>query len=346
MKTNLLLFFFAFSIIIGPGYNTYLHYDFSYSIDAKTYIAIAKSDFKDQSITRRYRVLVPFVAEAIAYPISKIYTRLWPQRNDSDWPLRLAFLIVNCVVTSLAALVIFHICRLYGAGAVSSFMAMMAVLVSSWTNYTVGIPMTDSLYLLIIALTVYGIKAKNAIALICCIFIGPFAKESFIFIAPIIFFWGCIPKWKQVILFILSATLVFGSRWLIDLQAGTAYSSSFLNAFDHTDNFSYTLHRVFAFRGLGELFTILGTFTFIILAGFTGGKYERNKWVPYLDWPCLALIFSLIIHAILSGEVSRMLYFGAPVWAIMMSLILDRHKRFEGYRKLMKPDDNNTDQAK
>lgn len=334
MKTNFLIFLFAFSIILGPGYNTYLHFDFSYSIDAKTYMAIAKGDFKDQSITRRYRVPVPFLAEVVAYPISKIYTSLWPQRSDNDWPLRLAFLIVNCILTSLAALVIFHICRLYGASAASSFMAMMAIMVSSWTNYTVGLPMTDSLYLLVIALTIYGIKAKNSIALIFCIFMGPFAKESFIFIAPIIFFWGCIRRWKQVILFLISGALVFGARWLIDQNAGTAYTSSFLNAFDHTDNFSYTLHRVFALRGLGEMFTILGTFTFIILAGLTGGKTERKKWMPEIDWPCIALIFALIIHAILSGEVSRMLYFGGPVWAVMLAIIFDRHKWFDNFRKL------------
>ncbi len=308
-------------------------------------MAIAKGDFKDQSVTRRYRVPVPFIAEAVAYPISKIYTSLWPQRSDSEWPLRLSFLIVNCIITSLAAVVIFHICRLYGAGAVSSFIAMTAIMTSSWTNYTVGIPMTDSLYLLIIALTLYGIKSKDAKALIFCIFIGPFAKESFIFIASIIFFWGCIPKWKQVILFVLSGVIIFGARWLIDQQAGTAYSSSFLNAFDHTDNFSYTLHRIFALRGLGELFTILGTFTFIILVGFTERKSERNRWIPYLDWPCLALIFALIIHAILSGEVSRMLYFGAPIWAIMISLVLEKHKWFESYRKLMQIDKNMNDQT-
>lgn len=298
-------------------------------------MAIAKGDFKDQSITRRYRVPVPFIAAVVAYPISKIYMHLWPQRSDSDWPLRLAFLIVNYIITALAAVVIFHVCRRYGASSVSSLIAMIAVMASSWTNYTVGDPMTDSLYLLVISLVIYGIKAKDRRALIFCIFVGPFAKESFVFIAPIIFFWGYIPKWKQVILFALSGAVVFGARWLIDQQAGATYSASFLNAFDHTDNFSYTIHRIFAMRGLGEMFTVMGTFTFIILAGFVGGKAERRKWLPAIDWPCITLILALIIHAILSGEVSRMLYFGAPVWALMMALVLDRHKWFAGYRRLL-----------
>ena len=45
--------FFALSMVIGSGYNMYLHYDFSHNIDTKTYLAVAKGDFKDQSVTRR-----------------------------------------------------------------------------------------------------------------------------------------------------------------------------------------------------------------------------------------------------------------------------------------------------
>jgi hypothetical protein len=334
LKTPFFVFFIALSMVIGQGYNMYLHYDFSHTIDTKTYLSIAKGDFKDQSMTRRYRVLVPFASAVIAYPISKMYTWLWPQRGEDEWPLRLAFYIVNSILCALAAVVIFNTCRLYGATVLSSFIAMTAILAGRWMNYTVGLPMTDSLYLLVVALTIYGIKAKDPKALIFCIFIGPFAKESFLFVAPIIFFWGCIPKWKQVIYFVLSGALVFGTRYLIDKQTGTTYSSSFLNAFDHSENFSYSLHRIFSAHGVGELFTIMGTFTFLILAGFLGGRSERKKWIPLIDWPCIALILALIVHALLSSEVARMLFFGSPVWALMIALILDRHKWFMGYRRL------------
>lgn len=334
LRTNLFVFFFALSLLIGSGYNMYLHYDFSHTIDTKTYLAIAKGDFRDQSMTRRYRVLVPFASAVVAWPISKMYTKLWPQRGEDEWPLRLAFFMVNSILCAVAGVIIFNICRLYGATVISSFLAMTAILAGRWMNYTVGLPMTDSLYLLVIALTIYGIKAKSPLALIFCIFIGPFAKESFIFVAPIIFFWGCIPKWKQVIYFILSGSLVFGARYLIDQKAGTTYSSSFLNAFDHTENFTYSLQRIFSFHGIGEIFTVMGTFTFIILAGFFGGKTERRKWITLIDWPSIALIFALIIHAVLSSEVARMLFFGSPIWALMIALILDRHRWFGGYRRM------------
>jgi len=332
--THFLLFFIAFSIILGSGYNTYLHYDYGYAIDSKTYMAIAKGDFKDQSVTRRYRVIVPFMAAAVAWPISKVYAKIWPQRSADEWPLRLSFFLINCILTAIAAVFIFYFCRQYGASAISSFIGMVAVLASSWTNYTIGVPMTDSLYLLILAITMYGIKAKDPRALIIAIFIGPFAKESFVFIAPIIFFWGCIPKWKQLIYFILSGTIVFGARFLIDQQTGSAYSSSMMNAFDHTDNFGYSLMRVFSIHGIGEMFTVMGTFTFMILAGFFGSKRERKNVLGFIDWPCIGLIIALIIHAILSVEVARMLFFGAPVWALFLAMVLDKHKWFGGYRRL------------
>jgi hypothetical protein len=333
-NSSFFVFFFALSVVIGSGYNMYLHYDFSHTIDTKTYLAIAKGDFKDQSITRRYRVLVPFVAEVVAYPISKVYTMLWPQRGEDEWPLRLAFFIVNSILAAIAAVYIFRICLLYGGSVVSSFLAMVAVLAGRWMNYTVGLPMTDSLYLLVIALALYGIKNRNNWALIFCIFIGPFAKESFIFIAPIIFFWGSIARWKQIIYFILSGAIVFTARYLIDKQTGLSFSSSFLNAFGHSENFDYTLTRIFSVHGIGELLSVMGTYTFMILAGFTGGKAEQKKWVPIIDWPCIALIFALIVHAILSSEVARMLFFGSPVWALMLTMVLDRHRLFAGYRKM------------
>jgi uncharacterized membrane protein YjjB (DUF3815 family) len=328
------LFLMALSIVIGPGYNMYLHYDFSHTIDTKTYLAIAGGDFKDQSLTRRYRVIVPFIAEAVSYPISLVYKKLWPQRPQDQWPLRLAFYIVNSILVAITGVVIFYACRAYNATVLSAFIGMMAILCSRWTNYTVGLPMTDSLYMLIIALTIYGIKTRNNAIQLFCIFVGPFAKESFIFIAPIIFFLGSIPKWKQLIYFLVAGAMVFGLRYWIDMQAGSNTASSLQNDIAHTENWMETFQRIFAVRGLGELFTIMGTFTFMMLAGFLGGKAERKSWMKELDWACGLLLISLIVHAVLSIEVSRMLYFGSVLWAIVLALVLDRHKYFKVYRQI------------
>lgn len=334
-REKFIVFFLALSLVIGPGYNMYLHYDFSHTIDTRTYLDIAKGQFKNESLTRRYRVPVPWVAAAVAWPISKIYTAVWPARAADEWPLRLAFYIVNSILAAIAGVVIFYTCRAYGSTVISSFMAMMAVMAGRWMNYTAGLPMTDSLYLLVVSLTLYAIKTKNNPALIACIFLGPLAKESFIFIAPIIFFFGSVPKWKQVILFLLSGVLVFSLRWWIDKQAGTVTDASLENAFLHYETITESFRRIFSVKGFGELFTVMGTFTFIIFAGFTRNKASRS-WMRSIDLPAILLLLAILVHAFLSGEISRMLFLGSVIWAVCMALILDRHRLFGAYRRLFK----------
>src|SRR5437868_3402209 len=106
-NSTFIIFFLALSITIGPGYSMYLHYDFSHSNDTRIYLAVAKGNFKAQTLTRRYRVLVPFAAAAVDYPISKIYKKLWSQRGDDEWPLRLAFYIVNSILCAIAGMFAF-----------------------------------------------------------------------------------------------------------------------------------------------------------------------------------------------------------------------------------------------
>lgn len=338
LRERFIVFFLALSMVVGPGYNMYLHYDFSHTIDTRTYLDVAKGNFEGESLTRRYRVVVPAIAAVVAWPISKIYTAIWPHRPADEWPLRLAFYIVNSLLAALAGIVIFYTCKAYGATAVSSFVAMTAIMAGRWMNYTAGLPMTDSLYLLIVSLTLYAIKTKNNTALIACIFLGPLAKESFIFIAPIIFFFGSVAKWKQVVLFLLSGALVFSLRWWIDRGAGTGGGASLENALMHSENFIVSLKRIFSIKGLGELFTIMGTFTFMILAGFLGKRAETYSWRKAVDAPLLLMVLAIIIHAVLSGEVSRMLFLGSVIWAVLLALVLDRHKYFGAYRRLLNLD--------
>lgn len=341
-REKFLIFFLALSMVIGPGYNMYLHYDFSHTIDTRTYLDIAKGKFENESLTRRYRVPVPWAAAVVAWPISKVYTAIWPSRPADEWPLRLAFYIVNSILAAIAGMIIFYTCRAYGGSVISSFIAMTAVMAGRWMNYTAGLPMTDSLYLIIVSLTLYAIKTRNNPALIACILLGPLAKESFIFIAPIIFFFGSVPKWKQVILFLLSGAIAFALRWWIDRQAGTSGDASLENAFLHADNIIVSLKRIFSVKGLGELFTIMGTFTFIILAGFTGNKPNSSPWRKAIDLPVLLLLVAILIHAVLSGEVSRMLFLGSVIWAVLMALVLDRHRLFSTYRLLFNIDRQET----
>ena len=72
----------AVALLAGPAYPTYVHYDFSHSRDTLTYLSLAKGEFKGTSVTRRYRVVVPALAAAVAWPVEQVYARVWPNRRS------------------------------------------------------------------------------------------------------------------------------------------------------------------------------------------------------------------------------------------------------------------------
>ncbi|WMJ74580.1 hypothetical protein RCC89_15615 [Cytophagaceae bacterium ABcell3] len=334
-KQHILVFLICFGAVLGNNYLTYLHFDYSGIPDAASYLKMGEGNF-DVTATHRYRVVVPALAAATAIPINKVYEKLWPNRSESQWPLKFSFYLINSFLFSLAAYLIFLTCLAYKASVISSLIALIAVISSRWVQVMAAIPMTDSFYLLVIALSVYGMKKQSPALLATAIVLGPLAKESFIFIAPIILFYGrnTIPFIKQAPLFVLGGILAFGTRHLIDLHLTIAATESLNNAFAHFENFKHTFFRLFSIRGAGEILSVYSIFSLIIFIGLTGGKNERNKWIKYLDGPCLFLPIVIILHMFLSTEAGRMMFFASPVVAVVMALILDKHKAFTPWQKL------------
>ena len=327
-KKFLILFLFSLAIISANAYNAYLHYNFPLSVDGENYFKMAQSNY-DVNITHRYRVIIPIAASIVATPISKIYKTIWPHRPENSWPLRLGFLLVNSLIMALSGALIFLLCEAYGTSFFTSIISTIVILTCRWTTYFAGTVSTDSLYFLIIILVMYGIKIRNSLLITIAIFIGPFAKESFIFIAPLIFFFSSIPKKKQIILFLLSGILVFSVRSLIDYQVGSAFSSSLYYAFEYFENFRITFFRMFSLKGFFEVFSVLGFYFLIILIGFTGGKDKVKLWFKYVDMPLIILFLLIWLHVFLSTEIARMLFFATPTWAVTIALIIEHHPRFD-----------------
>ncbi len=323
------IWLFALALLVSPAYNLFLSYDYKSNPDCNTYISIARGEFNDQSLTRRYRVIIPFAAKAFAWPLESVSAKLWPSRVGDDAPLRLGFLFVNLVLMATVGLVIYLTCKAYLISQAGSLLAMIAVLCGGrWGNLFSAIPITDSLYLLVIAASILAIKTHNNRLLALCIIIGPLAKESFIFIAPLIFFFAPMHKWKQLILFVSAGIVAFSIRYFIDMKAGSTLLESLVNDVHHTENIGYALQRIANLRGLGELCTVLGFFTIILMIGFTKGKEGIKSWASCMDPMLWWLIPILFLHAVLSSEVARMLYLGSTVWAVMIGLIWDKHPVF------------------
>jgi hypothetical protein len=312
----------------------YVHYDFSHSIDTRSYLSVARGEFRGTSITRRYRVLVPAAAALAAWPLERVYARIWPQRATQDWPLRLGFYLVNTLLLAAAGLVMFRTCLLYGATPAAALLALVAVLTSRWAVYLAGLPLVDSLYVLVFALGFYAARSGSRLALVVCILLGPHAKESFVFLAPWLLLFGQRAlRWPwQLMWLVLSGSLAYGVRHWIDGQAGAAPQESVQNALNHVENISYSLHRLFSVKGVGEIFSIFGFFTLVLMLGLRGGKASTKHWLFPLGWASLWLAIVVVVHMLLSSELARMGYLFAPVFAVAFSLILTWHPTFAWLR--------------
>ena len=325
------MYLFAVGIVAGSAYTMYVHYDFSHSIDTSSYLGVARGEFRGNSLTRRYRVLVPAAAAVVAWPLERVYAHIWPQRATTDWALRLAFYLVNTLLLAGAGLVMFQTCLLYGATPAAALLALVAVLTSRWAVYLAGLPLVDSLYVLVFALGFYAARSGSRLALVACILLGPHAKESFVFLAPWLLVFGQRAlRWPwQLLWFALSGMLVYAVRHWIDAQAGTEAQASVQNAFSHVENIAYSLRRLFSVKGAGELFSIFGFFSLVLLLGLRGGWSVIHRWLLPPGWPSLWLGLAVVVHMLLSSELARMGYLLSPVFAVAFSLVLTRHPTFQ-----------------
>lgn len=276
------------------------------------------------------------MAKAVSKPFEKIYSKIWPKRPSGTWPLQIGYYIVNSLLCALAGLVLFELSRSYGVSGIWTLVAITAILSSRWLTYMAGLPLTDSLYLLVISATFLGLRTNNSTLLICVILIGPFAKESFVFIAPIIFFYAHMGWIKKILAFVISGVVVFAVRYWIDHSNGLEVEASFSKAFDTFNTIEYSLKRMFSIKGIGEIFSVIGVFWAIICIGFWRGKNDIKSWGSKMDAPILWLIPAIIIHILLSGDVARMMLFGAPVLVVTIGLILEHHRSFNTLRTTLR----------
>ncbi len=306
----------------------YAHYDFSHSLDTRSYLRLAHGEVQGVNVTRRYRVLVPALAAAAAVPLQSAYARIWPQRTTADGPLRLAFYLVNTLLMALFGLLLYQTARLHGATAAAAALAVAAVLSSQWAVYTSGLPLVDSLYLLLFALAFYAAQRAWGLGLGVALLLGPLAKESFVFLVPWLLVFGrrALPWPQQLLALAGGVGLAAGVRHGVDARLGAPAAESVANAFDHLNNLIYSLKRMFSVKGFGELFGIFGFFWLALLPGIAGraAAPAASSWRAALGWPGVAFGGVVAVHMLLSGDLGRMGYLAAPVFTVALALALPR----------------------
>jgi len=308
-------------MLLNMAYPMYVHYDFSHSLDTRSYLRLASGRFDSVNVTRRYRVLVPAVAGTLARPIAQVYGKIWPQRPAGEWPRRFAFFLVNCGLLGAAGATWWRAARQAGASTGTVAVALLAVLSSRWAEYIAGLPLVDSLYLLVFGWSYYawrrGPGAGWAVAL--ALLLGPLAKESFVFLLPWLLWFGRRAlgwRWQLAALAVGVAALGAVHYW-IDKAAGVPHTDTITNALAHAENITYSLQRAASPKGLGELLNIFGLFTLPVLLALARPA-GRQALAPVLGSAEATLLVVVLVHMLLSSELGRMGYLFAPVFTVAL----------------------------
>ncbi|GAB3579474.1 hypothetical protein GCM10027345_19630 [Hymenobacter daeguensis] len=330
----LLPWLLAVATLANLAYPMYVHFDFSHSPDTRSYLHMAAGRFDSIRVTHRYRVLVPAAAAVVAVPIAKVYGRVWPQRPAGWWPLRFSFYLVNCMLLAAAGACWFNGARQAGASAEAAALAMLAVLTSRWAEYAAGLPLTDSLYLLVFGLGYYAVRRGpgSAWAVFLALLLGPLAKESFFFLVPWLLWFGrpALAWSRQLLALAGGLAALFVVHYVIDRQLGAPASQSVSNALAHADNLLYSIRRACSPKGVGELLSIFGLFTLIpFVARWL--EYRRrpiaHSMFDGLGKPEMGLLTVVGAHMLLSGDLGRMGYLAAPAFCAALALVFTHWRR-------------------
>lgn len=329
----LLPWLLAVAVLANMAYPMYVHFDFSHSPDTRSYLRMAAGQFDSIRITHRYRVVVPAAAAAVGVPVAKVYGRVWPQRPAGQWPLRFAFYVVNCALLAAAAACWFNAALCIGASPSAAVLALLAVLSSRWAVYAAGLPLTDSLYLLVVALGYYAARrgAGAGWALVLALLAGPLAKESFFLLLPWLCWYGrgALSWPKQAIATVAGVGALALVHYAVDtrIQAPTAETLS--NAVDHFGNLMYSARRALSPKGIGELLSIFGFFIFLLPLGLWLDRRSSvpTRWHRFLGWPEATFAMLVGVHMALSGDLGRMGYLVSPVFCAALALVFTHYRR-------------------
>ena len=318
-RLDVWIFFLSLAVIHGVSFHVISITDASELKDCVSYLGLAEFDF-DQYEVRKYRVIVPFLASFLNFLLGDVFQALSPWSFAGDFPISMSFLIVNNLIMALAGVLVFKYVFSHTQRFLPALIGLISLLTCRWTGFIAGLPLVDSLYLLVLVMVLLGLKTRDNKLIIAAIFLGPWAKEAFIFIAPIIFFYSGVSRKKQILLFLLSGILVFSARFSIDVYSQTSQMAAIEEDFMHFGEIPTSLKRLFSFHGLYEVFSVTGFWILLIIPALM-----KKSLITYLqrfkafEWWFVAAV---ILQVLLSTDLARMLYLLTPVLAVLWGVII------------------------
>lgn len=326
LREHNLVFLFCMAVMTGPAIAILFAFDLSQAKDCYSYLGLAHFDF-EQNPVRRFRVIIPFAAAALNKVFGGVFSKLAPSYFKGDFGLPFSFFLINISLMSYYGVLIYRYCKAYGLSTIISLLGLLVMLTCRYTSYTAALPMVDSLFCVVVAMVLLGIKEKNTGMLITAIFLGPFAKEAFIFIAPLIFFYSHINKWKQVAYFLFSGILVFSYRYVYELYVplqGVTGMQADLYHFTQIPKFANTL---FGFMGVYKVVSNVFVWLAVPIAAYLliPGYFKAS--VKRVEGLWLWFMASVVLQMLLSGSLERMFYISMPVLCLWVAASANEFKK-------------------
>ena len=321
LSEDSLIFFLSFIILWNLGFHILIYFPLEQSPDAQDYLSMAQLE-SDQSPVRRYRIIIPLIAYLLNSAFGWCFDLFHPWSFEEDFSLCFSFLMVNTIIMSFAMMMIFKLCKSFQIGFWYCLLAVIAVLSGRWSAEISGLPLVDSLYVLSLVTALHGLKTKQWSYLIASIWIGPWAKEAFIFMVPVILLFAKEARMKMVIHLLLSGILVFSFRFLYDWHNGIEWMSSFKEDISTFSSIGISVKRLFSLHGLYDIFSVIGFWILIPLIAYV--KYKPAFTSIYRDHFLLfnSYLSIVLLQALLSTDIARMLYLSIPVIAVWIAVSL------------------------
>ncbi|MDF1698284.1 MAG: hypothetical protein P1U56_20715 [Saprospiraceae bacterium] len=323
IQSNWFLFILFFAAIFSTAFGFADVYDHMSNVDVQTYVGLSEFDF-DQHPVRRYRIIIPFLAAGLHFIFGPIFTLLSPNDFPGDFSRIMSFVVVNSLLMSVYAVLLFRICQaVIGSSKIwPAIIGVFSVLTCRWTLVISGSALVDSLYLIVLGLLLLGILKNKLWMLILAVYLGPWAKEAFIFFIPLLLFLEKKYYPKILLHLVISGVAIFTFRYFFDQSIGAEFGESFTRDVSHFSVIPDSLRRLFSFHGAYEVLSIGGVWNVFILVGVFLKKYriELYKSLSKL-WLLLAVL--VLIQALLSFELARMLYLLTPLLAVVIAQLFD-----------------------
>jgi hypothetical protein len=336
LKELFLIFFVSVAILQASSFDLMCNYTEALSPDAQSYLNIAQGNF-DQHPIHKYRVLVPFMAAAVDAVFGGMFEKLRPWTFEGEFSLFVSFWLVNTTLMALVCAAVWKLGRAYGLSRLAAAAGLVVLYTCRWTPYLAGLPLVDSLYCLVVVLSLLALKIQNTRLVLLCVLVGPWAKEAFIFMVPLFFLYAPLRKWKLALWFLFSGVLVFSFRYFWDIQTGAPALESLEKDWEHFAEIPAVLSRLFSLHGIYDVFSVVGLWILVPVVFVWKHREVFGYQLKRFGWMMVVYLLCIGAQVLLSGDLGRMLYLALPALALVVGLVAEYFLRNTNFGKEVMP---------